>query len=376
MLSLDDLLQPVTADQFHAEIDDRKPLHIPADINAPKRSILDWAQFNALLDQDSLWTPQSLKLVVNGRPVEPESYCVEAHTQAGVSLRPSPAKVQTWLARGASLIAGDVQELTPALRTLSAGLSRHFAGLVAANVYCSFGGVQAFETHFDLHHVFAVQVEGEKTWRLYDNRADSPTTYPIEGPGIQGWFAQTRGPLMQEIRMRPGDVLYIPRGWYHDALATEGASLHVTFSITPLHGKILFRLLEAAALQDPAFRAWLPSAASDGERLQAHLAELGRRLAGLTALPEFRDEVAGAQERLTPRTPAYTLPDRPVRTLYRPTSLAAPAVHGLAAYALEWAMRQPQVSLEELLAEFDFVPEAALRNAFAAAERVGALIRI
>ena len=73
MLSLDDLLQPVTADQFHAEIDDRKPLHIPADINAPKRSIFDWTQFNALLDQDSLWTPQSLKLVVNGRPVEPES---------------------------------------------------------------------------------------------------------------------------------------------------------------------------------------------------------------------------------------------------------------------------------------------------------------
>ncbi len=66
--------------------------------------------------------------------------------------------------------------------------------------------------------------------------------------------------------MRPGDVLYLPRGWYHDALAVDGPSLHVTLSVTPLYGRILFRLLEPAAMQDPAFRAWLPPADRDGGR--------------------------------------------------------------------------------------------------------------
>ena len=55
-------------------------------------------------------------------------------------------------------------------------LEREFAARVAANVYCSFKGVQAFQTHFDLHDVFAVQAEGEKCWRVYEARADTPVT--------------------------------------------------------------------------------------------------------------------------------------------------------------------------------------------------------
>ena len=161
--------------------------------------------------------------------------------------------------------------------------------------------MQAFDTHFDLHHVFAVQVEGEKTWRLYENRAEAPVSFPVDDAEARRWFAQTRGPLMTEVRMQPGDVLYLPRGWYHDALATEGASLHVTFSVSPLYGRVLFSLLESAAMQDPAFRQWLAPGTDGGVRLARQLADLGRRLAELSALPAFRDEVLMAQERLVPR---------------------------------------------------------------------------
>lgn len=372
MTTLDELLHPITRDRFDADYNDRKPLHIPAGDGAAKRSLLDWARFNALLDQSSIWTAQSLKMVFNGQPIPPEQYCIEARSQSGAAMRPSPAKVQTLLAMGASVIAGDVQELTPELRTMSRTLARAFAGLVGANVYCSFSGVQAFDTHFDLHHVFAVQVEGEKTWRLYENRADAPVEFPVGDAESRRWFAETRGKLMTEVRMRPGDVLYLPRGWYHDAITTEGASLHVTFSVSPLYGRILFRLLESAAMQDPAFRAWLPPGADGDDRLAKQLAGLGRRLAELTALPAFRDEVLMAQERLAPRGEAYTLPDRASLTLYRPTGLTPPRAGGPARVAIEWASGQLQFALEDVIAQFDFVPEPALRDAFESAIRLGA----
>ncbi len=372
MTSLDELLHPITRDRFDADYNDRKPLHIPAEAGADKRSLLDWARFNALLDQSSIWTAQSLKMVFNGQPIPSEQYCVAARSQSGTSLRPSPAKVQTLLAMGASLIAGDVQDLTPELRAVSHRLAREFAGLVGANIYCSFGGVQAFDTHFDLHHVFAVQVEGEKTWRLYENRADAPVSFPVDDAETRRWFAETRGKLMTEVRMRPGDVLYLPRGWYHDALATEGASLHVTFSVTPLYGRVLFGLLESAAMQDPAFREWLAPGADDGRRLGEQLADLGRRLADLTALPAFRDEVLMAQERLVPRGDSYALPARASLTLYRPTGLTPPVVDGPARVAVDWASSQSQFALEDVLAQFDFVQEAALREAFEAAIQAGA----
>ena len=42
---------------------------------------------------------------------------------------------------------------------------------------------------------------------------------------------RAKGALLMELEMTPGDVLYLPRGQYHDALASDGASLHLSFGI-------------------------------------------------------------------------------------------------------------------------------------------------
>jgi lysine-specific demethylase/histidyl-hydroxylase NO66 len=376
MHSLDELLHPITPDRFFAEVHGRKPLHIPAADGAAKRTLLDWDGFNALLNQASIWTAQTLKLMRDAVAVPPDQYCRRVQTQSGSVLRPDPAKVAVFLATGASLIAGDAQEMTPRLADASAMLGRAFAAAVGVNLYCSFKGVRAFGTHYDLHDVFALQVEGEKVWRLYENRADSPVDFPPDTPETRRWLEQSRGRVMAEVRMRPGDVLYLPRGWYHDALAQDGASLHATFSVSPLYGRIVFSLLERVAMQDPAFRAFMPPAHQDGGRaLQTHLTDLGQRLAQLAALPEFREEVAMTQEKLVPRPARFTLPEPLRLTAYRPTGLRGPAFAGPAAHAMRWAFSQPDFALEELIAQFDFVPESAIRAAVDQAERAGALKR-
>jgi hypothetical protein len=376
MHTLDELLHPITPDRFFAEFHGRKPLHIPAGDDAGKRALLDWDGFNALLNQSSIWTANSLKLVRDTVAVTPDQYCRLVQTQSGAVLRPDPAKVAVFLATGASLIARDAQELTPRMADVSAMLGRTFAAAIGANLYCSFKGVQAFGTHYDLHDVFALQVEGEKVWRLYENRAENPVDFPPDTPETRRWLEQSRGRLMTEVRMRPGDVLYLPRGWYHDALAQDGASLHVTFSVTPLYGRIIFSRLELAAMQDPAFRAYLPPASWDGGRpLQAHLADLGQRLARLAALPAFRDEVAMTQEKLVSRPARFALPQQLTLTAYRPTGLLGPAFVGPAAHAMRWALSQPDFAIEELIAQFDFVAEADIRAAVDQAEKAGALKR-
>lgn len=378
MQTFDDFLAPVTREEFRRDYLGRKPLHIPAQPDRPKADVLPWPTFNGLLDQSSIWTPTSLKLVFNNEPIDPGNYCSPVHIHGGLRSQPQPGKMAGLLSMGASMIAEDAQYLTAELRRAAHLLSQEFAALVAANIYCSFKGVQAFGPHYDLHDVFAVQTQGEKVWRLYANRADAPTSYPELGDErqIRGWLNQTKGALMDEVRMRPGDVLYLPRGWYHDALAVDGASLHVTFSVTPLYGRVLFRVLEEAALKDPAFRAWLPSAQEEnGAALGAVLADLGRRLADLAASPAIRDEVAMAQERLRPRHGGFALPERRSLTLLRRTGVPAPRVTGLGAQVVEWVMTQQQVALEDLVAQFDFIPEATVRDAVTQCENAGALRR-
>ena len=63
--------------------------------------------------------------------------------------------------------------------------------------------------------------------------------------------------------MKPGDVLYLPRGQYHDALTGDRASLHVTFGVAPATGLAVFKLLESALAQESEFRAYLPDARAE-----------------------------------------------------------------------------------------------------------------
>jgi len=374
MHSLAQFISPITPEDFYARYHDRAPLHIPATEGGTKAALFGWEAFNRLLDQSGHWTAANLRMFHNTQNVSPTQYCRE--NTSGKALIPDPRKVQLQLARGSSLVANDLETMTPAIAGLCEGLSQEFAASLGANVYCSFKGVRAFGAHFDLHHVFAVQVEGEKLWRLYKNRMPDPVDMPAKGPELQQWFQRNCGPVMQEVRMKPGDVLYLPRGWFHDALADDGPSLHVTLSIAPLYGRILFKLLESAAMQDPAFRKYFPaSQQGEGKALQNHLAMLGQKLAALCALPEFRDEVAMAQQRLKPRTGGFVLPEQIDLTRYRVQPIAAPAFNGPVAHAMHYAYSRPEFVLEEIIALFDFVPESDIRTAVEKAVASGSLVR-
>ncbi len=377
MHSLDDLLHPVSPEQFRAEYVGRKPLHIPAAGDDRKAGILTWADFNRLLGQGSLWTSDHLRLMRNYVAVPPDQYCHPVATPHGEVLRPWPQKVEVFLSAGASLIANDVLTIHESLMQIGETLAQTFAASIGANIYCSFQGVQAFGTHFDNHDVVVVQTGGTKVWNLYENRADNPIENFPDDAATRRWFEQSRGSLMQQVTMRAGDVLYLPRGWYHDALATDGPSLHVTFAITPLHGRTLLALLNIEAMKDPAYRAFAPPATEDGgAALAEHLAAYGQILARIAASPAFGEEVAKAQTRMTPRPPSFTLPERKPVTLYRTTGRSFPACPGAVRETYDWAIEERQFAIEDMVAHFQSLSEQDVRAGVAAAEAAGALQRL
>lgn len=374
MLTLDELLHPVTPAEFRAAYEDRKPLHVPAGDDDRKRRLLDWAAFNQLLNQADIWTPTTLGLMRNRVAVPPEQFFQFITSDAGQTIRLSPRKLEVFLSAGCSLIANQVGFLHPPIAHLSEALSRRWGAHVGANIYCSFSGVQAFGPHFDIHDVFAVQTEGEKVWRLYENRAEAPLEAFKDPAEARRVFEQGHGPLMTEVRMRPGDVLYVPRGWYHDALTHDGESLHVTLSVTPLSGPSVMKLLNAAALQDPEFRAWLPPAwDEDGASLKASLAGIGRILTRLIESEAFATEIAMAQQAAI-RAPAdFTLPARKPVTLMRVTGRAFPASSVAVRKAYMWAQDERVFAVEDMIAQFDGLSEADIRAAVDAALAAGAI---
>ena len=147
-------------------------------------------------------------------------------------LRPDPARVQQHLARGATMVLNYIDQLTPELSAFARSMEQALGGKVQANLYLSSKRKQGFKAHFDFHDVFAMHVMGEKTWIVFQGRAD----YPIKHPMFEGWprerHDQLKGELWREVRLRPGDLLYLPRGQYHYALADDGPCVHIAWGVT------------------------------------------------------------------------------------------------------------------------------------------------
>ncbi|MEN9498878.1 MAG: hypothetical protein RIS83_697, partial [Pseudomonadota bacterium] len=121
-MTLADLLAPLTPERFFAEYYDRQPLHLPgaAEKFAP---VLDWAGINRLLGMTHIWSERSLKLVLDSTTIPPAQYSQSAMSRDGATtLQPITAKVQEWVARGASVVMNDVDSLTPGLADVSAAL--------------------------------------------------------------------------------------------------------------------------------------------------------------------------------------------------------------------------------------------------------------
>ncbi|HYF06335.1 MAG TPA: cupin domain-containing protein [Acetobacteraceae bacterium] len=288
-MTLADLLAPMSPEQFFAEYYDRQPLHLQG--KASKFAhVLSWRQINRLLDMSHIWTDHSLKLVLDGTPIPAAQYCTRATTREAMQgLQPDAARVQDWVKRGASVVMNDVDSLTPGLAAVSDALEAAGLGKAQANVYVSWQSHKAFAAHYDTHDVWAVQVEGEKSWNVWEGRAEYPIGHPAFRSLTQDHHERAKGRLRAKVTLKTGDLLYLPRGWYHDALAEAPSSVHVAYGVHAPLGMDLMTILGERVLYDAEFRKPLPrqdGSAAARFALTQRAALLGQRIAELAKDPK------------------------------------------------------------------------------------------
>ena len=291
-MTLAELLAPITPEQFFADSFDRQPLHVPG--GAGKFSqVLSWRQINRLLDMTHIWSEQSLKVVLDGTPVPAAQYSTRATSRDQQPvLQPDATLLGEWIRRGASLVMNDADSLTPGLASVSNALEEAGLGKSQANVYVSWQAHKAFASHYDTHDVWAVQVEGEKTWYIWEGRAEWPISHPaFRGQG-QEHHDRAKGTLRATIRLKPGDLLYLPRGWYHDAMTEAEASVHVAYGVHAPLGMDFLNILVERVLHEPEFRKPLPrldGTAAQKFALTSRAAVLGSRIAELCRDPKVME---------------------------------------------------------------------------------------
>ena len=149
--SFADLIAPVTEEEFFATYHDRRFLHVPAPKPDKFADVMSWDILTDMLNMTSIWSPTSLGVFLDTKAIPVEQYCRQAVDRNNQqSFQPDAEKVISWLRRGASVVANDVDTLWPG--TAAAADARDDSPKTtttsAAAAVASFGEEIAVSTEF------------------------------------------------------------------------------------------------------------------------------------------------------------------------------------------------------------------------------------
>lgn len=333
MFGLAALIAPMSVDEFISDYHGQRAVYIPGDTDKFKE-LYDWDDINHFLN--------------HGRPSLEGARLV--HEKQGL---PSTelANIAEWLTRGATLVINSVDQIDPIVAHLAAELGRDLNRHVNVNCYGSCPAKQGFDNHYDRHDVFIAATAGRKAWKVFE----ASYLYPLEKQN----FAKGDPPDIEpyiDCEMSPGDMLYIPRGHWHYAVAIT-PSVHLTIGPHSCSGiDFLDWLTDELMAREEFLRQDFPVVhiqAFGGERsddaFDAHLGEFTEHIKGflddqerlkelyvrfcLTTMKPRRSyrlpDMALLREKMTPATVFEMIPQQKAVVRYDPaTQIASVVVKG------------------------------------------------
>jgi hypothetical protein len=128
--------------------------------------------------------------------------------------------------RGATIVLQGLHLTRPSVGAFCRSLEAALGHPAQANAYYTPRSAQGLPVHHDTHDVFVLQVAGEKRWLVYEPALELPLRN-------QRYSADLGGPgeAVEDRVLKPGDTLYLPRGWLHEAVTSATDSLHLTVGV-------------------------------------------------------------------------------------------------------------------------------------------------
>ncbi|MFI6306538.1 cupin domain-containing protein [Amycolatopsis thailandensis] len=296
--TLADLVAPLGVSQFFQDVQGEtyRRFEGPAGRFA---DLLPWPALNAILRQHRLEFPR-LRLALDGTPVPMESYTDLVPTRrSGTVPRLQAAPFTEHLRGGATMVLDAIQELSDPIGDLARSLEHDLRESVQVNLYAGWGVTHGFDVHWDDHDAFIIQVAGRKRWRMHGPTRPAPLHRDVEQP-------ERPGEPIDDFVLEDGDVLYVPRGHWHDVTAVGEMSLHLTLGFSPATGIDLVSWLADKLRSSTAFRQDLPRFGTEEDRAARAAALRAELEAALTG--DVVDRFLAERDSSAPAHPRVGLP--------------------------------------------------------------------
>lgn len=216
------LIHPVKPEEFFTSYWESRPLLIKR--NEPSY----YDELPGLEQFDGLITATAGAKSPDGRMLrkEPDGRLSRRSFKLTFDGRPDIQDIYHSYSDGYTVVLDRIEARSPVVGALCRRLEADLHQRVGANFYLTPRGSQGSDLHVDSHDVIIAHVHGTKKWRVATEACRlSPE-------------AVSRKPIQisasHEYLLRPGDGLYIPRGYAHEARTETSSSLHLTIGINVL----------------------------------------------------------------------------------------------------------------------------------------------
>lgn len=244
--SLDWVLDPVSKDDFFENYWEKKPLLINRERKSYYSELLSSIQIEKMVS--TLDPKQNEFDMVNADNGIKRNQFIDDDGRVNAS------SVFKLFDQGATMILQRLHRRHPELARFCAAMEAEFSHPFQTNIYFTPAKAKGFKVHYDTHDVFVMQIEGDKDWSIYNEAVQ----LPISGQHFRR-EEHKKGEETMSFHLHAGDILYIPRGWMHDARSLDTNSLHITVgALTYSWADFITDAIGAVCMSEPALRKALP----------------------------------------------------------------------------------------------------------------------
>ncbi|WP_158864776.1 cupin domain-containing protein [Leifsonia sp. AG29] len=253
---------PVGRELFAEEYWGRRPLFTrSADLEAARRDgfgdLFSVEAVDELVAARALRTP-FVRMAKEGEVLPPSRYTGPAGFGAEVGDQLDSARVLAEFAAGATLVLQGLHRTWEPIGDFARRLADELGHPCQVNAYITPASSRGFDPHYDVHDVFVLQIAGEKHWRIHEPVHTDPLRgQPWNDHADEVAARAAEEPAIDEV-FRPGDVLYLPRGWIHSAEALGGVSVHLTVGVAAYTRSDIIEEAVSVAADTAALRGSLP----------------------------------------------------------------------------------------------------------------------
>ena len=248
----------VSADEFAERHWGREPLlSTAAELDRGFDDLFSVAAVDELITRRGVRTP-FIRMANEGSVLAASAYTASGGFGAEIADQVSSDKVLAEFAGGATIVLQGLHRLWPPIIDFTRELIDDLGHPAQVNAYVTPPSSQGFDPHYDTHDVFVLQISGEKHWRIHAPvHVDPLRTQPWDQHRGAVARAATGAPVIDAV-LRPGDALYLPRGWIHSATALGATSVHLTIGMAAYTRADLVDALLREVGDNAALRSSLP----------------------------------------------------------------------------------------------------------------------